>query len=109
MAHGAVTIVNAIALGKGAAFGVDLWTKAEVKLTDNPALLKQRIASDPNESTILIEKTVMRVLQRFKLEKVFGAKVKTNIKHPHRPGTEKQQCSRKRNRTRNRSGAGQNP
>ena len=32
VAHGAATIVNAIALGKGAAFGVDLWTKAEVKL-----------------------------------------------------------------------------
>ncbi len=36
MAHGAATIVNAIALGKGAAFGVDLWTKAEVKLTSEP-------------------------------------------------------------------------
>ncbi len=33
VAHGAATIVNAIALGRGAAFGVDLWTKAEVKLT----------------------------------------------------------------------------
>ena len=33
-AHGAATIVNAIALGKGVAFGVDLWTKAEVRITN---------------------------------------------------------------------------
>jgi len=30
IAHGAATIVNAIALGKGAAFGINLWTKAKV-------------------------------------------------------------------------------
>jgi shikimate kinase len=69
IAHGAATIVNAIALGKGAAFGVDLWTKAEVKLIDEPNVIKAEIASDPKESTLLIEKTVSRVLQRFSLEK----------------------------------------
>jgi shikimate kinase len=77
IAHGAATIVNAIALGKGAAFGVDLWTKAEVKLTGEPNVIKAEITSDPEESTVLIEKTVSRVLQRFSLEKSFGAKVKT--------------------------------
>ena len=82
VAHGAATIVNAIALGKGAAFGVDLWTKAEVKLTDEPGVIEAEIASDPKESTLLIEKTVVRVLQRFSLEKSFGAKVKTNSNIP---------------------------
>jgi shikimate kinase len=77
LAHGAATIVNAIALGKGAAFGVDLWTKAQVKLTDEPQIIKGEIASDPSESTLLIEKTVTRVFQHFKVEKQFGAKVKT--------------------------------
>ncbi len=77
LAHGAATIVNAIALGKGAAFGVDLWTKAEVKLTDEPQIIRGEIASDPSESTLLIEKTVTRVFQQFKVEKQFGAKVKT--------------------------------
>jgi shikimate kinase len=77
IAHGAATIVNAIALGKGAAFGVDLWTKAEVKLTDEPHVIKAEITSDPKENTALMEKTVMRVLQRFSLEDSFGAKVKT--------------------------------
>jgi shikimate kinase len=77
IAHGAATIVNAIALGKGAAFGVDLWTKAEVGLTDEPNVIKGEITSDPAESLVLIEKTVLRVFRHFKVEKRFGAKVKT--------------------------------
>jgi len=77
LSHGAATIVNAIALGKGAAFGVGLWTKAEVRLTDEPAIIKGEITSDPNESTVLIERTVARVFQYFGVKKRFGAKVKT--------------------------------
>jgi len=82
VAHGAATIVNAIALGKGAAFGVDLWTKAEVKLTNEPGVIEAEIASDPKESTLLIERTVARVLQRFSLEKSFGVRIKTNSNIP---------------------------
>ena len=77
IAHGAATIVNAIALGKGAAFGVDLWTKAEVKLAEEPNVIKGEITSDPAESTVLIERTVSRVFKHFNVEKQFGAKVKT--------------------------------
>jgi len=77
IAHGAATIINAIALGKGSAFGVDLWTKAEVKLTDEPNVIKGEITSDPAESTVLIERTVARVFKHFSVEKRFGAKVKT--------------------------------
>jgi shikimate kinase len=77
IAHGAATIVNAIALGKGAAFGVDLWTKAEVQLTDEPNVIMGEITSDPAESTVLIERTVARVFQHFNVEECFGAKVKT--------------------------------
>lgn len=82
VAHGAATIVNAIALGKGAAFGVDLWTKAEIQLTDKLDVVEAEITSDPKENTLLIEKTVQRVLQRFNLEKCFGAKVKTKSNIP---------------------------
>lgn len=82
VAHGAATIVNAIALGEGAAFGVDLWTKAEVKLTDDFAVIRGEIMSDPDESTLLIEKTVARVFQHFGVEKQFGAKVKTTSNIP---------------------------
>jgi shikimate kinase len=77
IAHGAATIVNAIALGKGAAFGVDLWTKAEVRLTEEPNVIKGKITSDPAESTALIERTVLRVYRHFSVDKQFGAKVKT--------------------------------
>ncbi|MBN1244668.1 shikimate kinase [Candidatus Bathyarchaeota archaeon] len=82
IAHGAATIVNAIALGKGAAFGVDLWTKAEVRLTDEPNVIKGEITSDPAESTVLIERTVSRVFKHFNVEKRFGAKVETGSTIP---------------------------
>jgi shikimate kinase len=82
IAHGAATIINAIALGKGAAFGVDLWTKAEVKLTDKPKIIEVEITSDPNESKLLVEKTVQRILKRFSVDSNFGAKVKTTSNIP---------------------------
>jgi shikimate kinase len=82
IAHGAATIVNAIALGKGAAFGVDLWTKAEVKITNKPGTIEVEIANDPNENPLLVQKTVFRVLEKFKLEKIFGAQVKTKSNIP---------------------------
>jgi shikimate kinase len=82
IAHGAATIVNAIALGKGAAFGVDLWTKAEVSLTNEPHVYIAEITSDPKESTLLIEKTVQRVLEHFKSDQSFGAKIKTSSNIP---------------------------
>jgi shikimate kinase len=77
VAHGAATIVNAIALGKGAAFGVSLWTKAQVKLTDDPGIIRCEITSDKKENPLLTQKTVERVLKHFKVEKQFGAKVTT--------------------------------
>lgn len=77
ISHGAATMINAIAMGKGAAFGVDLWTKAEVQLTSNPGLIEGEIASDLTEKPVLIEKTVNRVLEYFGLDGKFGAKVKT--------------------------------
>lgn len=82
VAHGAATIVNAIALSKGAAFGVDLWTKAEVKLTSEASVFDIKITSDPKESTLLMERTVFRVLERFGVEKEFGAKVVTTSNIP---------------------------
>jgi shikimate kinase len=82
VAHGAATIVNAIASGEGAAFGVDLWTKAEVQLTDEPLIIRGEITSDPAESTVLIEKAVTQIFLHFGVEKRFGAKVKTSSNIP---------------------------
>lgn len=80
--HGAVTIVNAISCGLGAALGVDLWTEASVKLTDEPQVIEGKIISDPEESTVLIEKTVKRVLKHLKLVDQYGARVETRSNIP---------------------------
>jgi shikimate kinase len=80
--HGAATIVNAMATGEGAAFGVNLLTEAEVQLTSDPQIIRAKIASDPDESCLLIEKTVSQVLQYFGVQGKFGAKVQTKSNIP---------------------------
>ena len=79
-AFGAVTIVNAIATGKGAAFGIDLWTKARVKLTNDGAI-ETRILDDDKEGTMLAERCVRGVFEHFGISKL-GAKVETNSNIP---------------------------
>jgi len=82
VAHGAVTIVNAISCGLGAALGINLRTEASVKLTNEPNVIEGRIVSDPEESTVLIKKTVNRVLKHFNLENEYGAYVETRSNVP---------------------------
>jgi len=82
ISHGAATIVNAIAAGKGAAVGVDLWTKASVTLTDEPGTVTVKILPDSSENPVLAQKTVERVLKHLGLEKEFGAKVETTSNIP---------------------------
>jgi shikimate kinase len=77
ISHGAATIINAIATGKGAAIGVALWTKARVRITDKHGTIESTIVSDPTENPALIENTVKKVLKYFKVESKFGAKVET--------------------------------
>ncbi len=79
-AFGAVTIVSAIATGKGAAFGIDLWTKARVKLTNDGAI-ETRILDDDKEGTMLAERCVRGVFEHFGTSKL-GAKVETNSNIP---------------------------
>ena len=82
VAYGAATIVNAIATGKGAALGVDLWTKAKVELTDEPDIIEGRILSDPGEDTNLIQRVIKRVLRRFRMDGEHGAFVETSSNIP---------------------------
>jgi len=82
IAYGAVTIINAISCGFGAALGVDLRTKATVKLTGEHSHVEGRILSDPEESTVLIEKTVSQVFRHFNLEHEHGAYVETESNIP---------------------------
>lgn len=82
ISHGAATIINAIATGKGAAVGVDLWTKAVVALTDEVGQVDVIIRSDSSENPALAQKTVARVLKHFGQESRFGAKVETTSNIP---------------------------
>ena len=82
IAHGAITIINAMATGKGAALGIDLWTKARVKLTNDPNLIEGKIISDPQEDTTLIKNVVKMVLNHFDLGKTYGAFAETDSNIP---------------------------
>jgi shikimate kinase len=82
VAYGAVTVINAISCGLGAALGVSLRTEAYVRLTDQPGRIEGRILSDPGESTVLIEKTVTQVLKHFGVDEEYGAYVETKSDIP---------------------------
>ena len=79
--HGAATIVNAIANGKGAAFGLDLKTEATVELTEGDGMT---IIMDglPGESTSLVERCVLGVLERAGGGKRYHAVVRTSSQIP---------------------------
>ncbi len=81
VAHGAGTIVNAIACGRGVAFGVELWTKARVELTDEGGVVEGKILSDPEESSELIRVAVRKVLEKFNVTE-YGARVTTESNIP---------------------------
>ncbi|KUO41689.1 MAG: hypothetical protein AVW06_00765 [Hadesarchaea archaeon DG-33-1] len=81
-ACGSATVVNAIATGKGAAFAIDLRVRADVELTDEAGKVVGQIAGEPSESTKLVEICARKVLERFKLERAHGARIKTTSKVP---------------------------
>jgi len=67
-AMGAVTIVNAIAAGKGCAVGVDLRTWAEVALIPGEGV-EVHLEGLPDEPSKLVQMCVQAVLERFSLRK----------------------------------------
>jgi len=82
VAYGAATIVNAISTGRGAALGVDLWTKARVELNRDIGEVTAMIQDEPGESTNLVTTVVRKVLQRHEASKKFGAHVETRSNIP---------------------------
>ncbi len=82
VAYGAATIINAIATGRGAAFGVDLKTTAKVTLTNEAGVVRGRIVGDEGENTALIEKAILLVLKHFGAEKRYGASAETESSIP---------------------------
>ncbi|WP_094228969.1 shikimate kinase [Methanolobus psychrotolerans] len=64
-ALGAGTVINAIATWKGAAFGIDLKTFADVELTDDTSVICGAVEGMPDADATLIEKSVSYVLEHF--------------------------------------------
>jgi len=79
ISHGAATIINAIATGKGAAFGIGLWTKATVEL-NKTGKIDAVITDHPKEDTKLLELCVKKTLSHFKIRG--GAKIITESNIP---------------------------
>jgi len=82
VAHGAATVVNAISTGRGAAIGVDLWTRAKVELNQNRSEITALIQSEPAEKTDMMATVVRNVLKRHGAGRRFGAHVETRSNIP---------------------------
>ena len=79
-AFGAGTIINAIATWKGAAFGIDLKTFAEVRLSESEVAISGCIEEMPDGDASLIELCVELVLEKFGFE--LGGTVRTKSEVP---------------------------
>lgn len=76
-AHGAITIVNAISIGKGAAMGIDLYTETTVEIggRDIDVVIKE----NPDEDTTLAKVAVRRVLKLAQMECGAYVEISSNI------------------------------
>jgi len=79
VSHGAVTIVNAIATGKGAAFGIGLETKATAELNSS-GKISATIKNFPDENIELIEICAKKVFEFFGVD--YGAEIETESNIP---------------------------
>jgi shikimate kinase len=82
VSHGAVTIVNAMATGRGAALGVGLQTRATVTITNRSGVFIARNISHPQENTTLAKVAARSVFTRFGVDRRFGAIVETDSNIP---------------------------
>ena len=64
-ALGAGTVLNALATGTGAAFGIDVETRATVRLDRSRDDVSGTIAEDPDADTTLIERCVALAIERW--------------------------------------------
>ena len=80
-AYGAISIVNAISIGKGAALGIKLYTEAEVKVNNQGWV---RLANDDKDPTLAVE--VVKALANKLGIKEVGAEVRTRSNIPEAVG-----------------------
>jgi len=86
-ALGAGTTVNALATGTGAAFGIDVETRATVTLNPDADGVRGTIAEDPDGDTAPIEHCVALATERWGDGE--GGTVRTDSDVPPRSGTQK--------------------
>ncbi|MEM4311749.1 MAG: shikimate kinase [Nitrososphaerales archaeon] len=79
--RGAISIVNAIALGKGAALGLDLKCEAYVELSKGKGEIVVEIEKEPLEDKNLVKEIVRRTLKNFG-DKDYSVYVKTSSEIP---------------------------
>jgi shikimate kinase len=82
VAHGAASILNAFATGKGAAIGIDLWTRAKVSLQDGADEMSELVASDPREPSNLATTVLEKVLEHYGYERKLYGEVVTSSNIP---------------------------
>lgn len=75
-------MVNAIATGKGAAFGVELEVRARVELMKGSRGITGLLVGERGESPKLIEICVRKVLKHLGLERTYGGRVETRSEVP---------------------------
>lgn len=81
VSHGAATIVNAIATGKGAAFGIDLKTWADVSINDS-SKVDATIEGFKGEPTKLVENCFRTIVDKLRPGEKLGAKIVTRSEIP---------------------------
>lgn len=81
VSYGALSVINAIAMGKGAAFGIDLKTEAVVELTPEPGFAVT-IDGHPAEDTRLARYSVEALLARYPETEMRGACITTTSNIP---------------------------
>ncbi|MCS7115868.1 MAG: shikimate kinase [Nitrososphaerota archaeon] len=80
IAHGAISIVNAIASGKGGALGIRLKVEVDVELFEGRGISVKILDAD-GENPNLVKKCVEKVLQKFSINHL-GARVITKSEIP---------------------------
>ena len=81
VSFGALSVINAISTGKGAAFGIDLKTEANVELIPEPEFSVE-IDGHPAEDTTLARFSVEEVLRLYPGSRMKGAVIKTTSNIP---------------------------
>ncbi len=80
--HGGVSIVNALATGRGASLAVDLPLSCTVELTDEPGTVEVTVEDHPDLAPDAVVETVREVLKIHGVESTFGAHVTTRSEVP---------------------------